>query len=119
MMQKFEFKETEIKGLYEITPFNVDDIRGCFTKDYSKEVLAYLFHLAISNAIVENVSYICKEYDVKQIALSGGTFINRILLREVMTGLREKGLEVYTNEKVPCGDGGIALGQMYLMTFEE
>ena len=38
MIQKFEFKETEIKGLIEITPFNADDVRGCFTKDYSKEV---------------------------------------------------------------------------------
>lgn len=38
MIQKFEFHETKIKGLYEITPFNADDVRGCFTKDYSKEV---------------------------------------------------------------------------------
>ena len=26
MIQKFEFKETEIKGLIEVTPFNADDI---------------------------------------------------------------------------------------------
>lgn len=38
MIQKFEFKETEIKGLIEVTPFNADDVRGCFTKDYSKEI---------------------------------------------------------------------------------
>lgn len=38
MIQKFEFEETEIKGLIKITPFNADDVRGCFTKDYSKEV---------------------------------------------------------------------------------
>lgn len=38
MVQMFDFKETEISGLYEITPFNADDVRGCFTKDYSKEV---------------------------------------------------------------------------------
>lgn len=38
MNQKFAFQETEIRGVYEITPFNADDIRGCFTKDYSKEV---------------------------------------------------------------------------------
>lgn len=38
MIQKFEFKETAISGLVEVTPFNADDIRGCFTKDYSKEV---------------------------------------------------------------------------------
>lgn len=38
MIQKFEFHETMIPGLIEVTPFNADDIRGCFTKDYSKEV---------------------------------------------------------------------------------
>lgn len=38
MNQKFEFHETMISGLIEVTPFNADDIRGCFTKDYSKEV---------------------------------------------------------------------------------
>jgi len=38
VIQKFEFREAEIKGLFEITPFNADDIRGCFTKDYSREI---------------------------------------------------------------------------------
>lgn len=38
MNTKFNFHETEIPGLIEVTPFNAEDIRGCFTKDYSKEV---------------------------------------------------------------------------------
>ena len=38
MITKFSFNETEIPGLIEVIPFNADDIRGCFTKDYSKEV---------------------------------------------------------------------------------
>lgn len=38
MIQKFEFRPTEIEGLLEVTPFNADDVRGCFTKDYSREV---------------------------------------------------------------------------------
>ncbi len=38
MITHFDFKQTEIEGLYEITPFNAVDIRGMFTKDYSKEV---------------------------------------------------------------------------------
>lgn len=38
MIQKFEFHPTAIDGLVEIVPFNAEDIRGCFTKDYSKEV---------------------------------------------------------------------------------
>ncbi|SDP06239.1 dTDP-4-dehydrorhamnose 3,5-epimerase [Selenomonas ruminantium] len=40
MNTKFEFKETDIPGLLEITPFNAEDVRGCFTKDYSQEVFA-------------------------------------------------------------------------------
>jgi len=38
MIQKFIFKETKIPNLIEITPFNATDVRGCFTKDYSKEI---------------------------------------------------------------------------------
>lgn len=38
MNQNWKFRETEIAGLIEVLPFNADDIRGCFTKDYSKEV---------------------------------------------------------------------------------
>ncbi len=38
VIQKFAFENTEIEGLIKVTPFNADDVRGCFTKDYSKEV---------------------------------------------------------------------------------
>ena len=38
MNTKFDFKKTPIEGLLEITPFNADDVRGSFTKDYSREV---------------------------------------------------------------------------------
>lgn len=39
-VQKFEFQETKIKGLLEITPFKADDDRGSFIKDYSREIFA-------------------------------------------------------------------------------
>ncbi len=38
MNQKWSFHETEIAGLVEVTPFNAEDVRGCFTKDWSREV---------------------------------------------------------------------------------
>lgn len=38
MIQRFEFHPTSIEGLIEVTPFNADDVRGSFTKDYSREV---------------------------------------------------------------------------------
>ena len=40
MNQRFEFNETTITGLIEITPFNSDDNRGCFIKDFSKEIFS-------------------------------------------------------------------------------
>lgn len=38
MIQPFQFKDTRIQGLFEISAFQADDARGCFTKDYSKTV---------------------------------------------------------------------------------
>ena len=100
----------------------------CHEKNW-KEILAYVFHHAVTRAISTMAELICEEYNkimrqeaettsedwCEQIALSGGSFINRILLTEVSDYLIEKGKKVYTNEKVPCGDGGIALGQAFLV----
>lgn len=86
---------------------------------YPKEVCAYLFHHAIAEGIVAVAEEICAERNVSQIALGGGTFLNRILLLEIQKGNEKNGRKTYINEKIPCGDGGIALGQMYYMTFPE
>lgn len=37
MVQKFEFKELDLKGAYLIKPFYADDNRGGFVKDYNIE----------------------------------------------------------------------------------
>lgn len=79
------------------------------------EILAYLFHHAVSAAMVSMADLCSREYHCSQTVLSGGSFINRILLTETAEGLEKCGQKVYTNEKVPCGDGGIALGQMWLV----
>ncbi len=54
-----------------------------------------------------------KNYRGFPIALSGGSMQNSLLLTMLMDGLRDQGFEVYVNEQVPCGDGGLALGQLY------
>ena len=38
MIQPFQFNQTSIQGLYEISAFQADDVRGFFTKDYSKMI---------------------------------------------------------------------------------
>lgn len=60
MVQKFDFKETEIDGLYEIIPFCAEDIRGNFTKDYSKEIFE---KIGIKHNL-EEVFYTCSHKGV-------------------------------------------------------
>lgn len=84
-----------------------------------KEEIALGFHLMICSLICELSEKYRKKFNVDQIALSGGVFNNRIITSNTFALLEEKGFKVYINEKVPCGDGGIALGQAYLASMEE
>lgn len=58
---------------------------------------------------------IVKEKKTTKIALGGGCMYNRLLLELLLPVLERKGYEVYVNEKVPSGDGGLAYGQMALL----
>lgn len=73
------------------------------------------FHYMLAELILK----IAKKYSVRQIALSGGVFNNRILTERALALLRENGFCPYINEQVPTGDGGIALGQAYIAALEE
>lgn len=77
--------------------------------------LAMGFHLAVADFAVEMADRIAREKEIQQIALSGGSFVNRILLRKIVLPLRQRGYAVFCNEKVPCGDGGLALGQLWAL----
>lgn len=74
------------------------------------EEVALGFHIMLAKLILQTA----QKYKIKQVTLSGGCFINRILTGRAVELLESHGFEVYINEKVPCGDGGIALGQSYL-----
>lgn len=79
-----------------------------------KEKLALAFHLALCDACVKICMSYCNNNNVNQVVLSGGTFYNKILLKNIYEKLSNNHIQVYINEKVPCGDGGLALGQAYL-----
>ena len=51
---------------------------------------------------------------VGAVALSGGTFQNMRLLRQVTQSLTRNGFVVYRHRRVPTNDGGLALGQAVL-----
>jgi hydrogenase maturation protein HypF len=70
------------------------------------------FHRTIAGMIIQSVSRIRESEGLEKVALSGGTFQNRIISTLVENGLAEKGFRVYVPIKVPANDGGIALGQL-------
>lgn len=83
-----------------------------------REELARGFILAAADYVWKTCSDLAgttwEEEELRQIALGGGTFQNRILLEETIGRLEAEGFLVYINEQVPSGDGGICLGQAYL-----
>ncbi len=74
-------------------------------------LMAARFHHGLIRAITEVVIDLGQLNNVKNVALSGGVFQNRLILEGVCAGCRENGLSVIYPECVSLNDGGIALGQ--------
>ncbi len=70
------------------------------------------FHNTMVQVILDNVKKLNLETGILKIALSGGTFQNKYLLEKVESTLISEKFEVFTQDKIPCNDGGIALGQL-------
>ncbi|MFQ7392291.1 MAG: hypothetical protein ACLRM9_02540 [Collinsella aerofaciens] len=70
------------------------------------------FHIAIARASARIASEICAREGIDIVALSGGVFMNRLLLRLLTrTRLKDAGLAVLVPHTVPVNDGCIAYGQ--------
>lgn len=76
--------------------------------------LALSFHERISDMILQQCLAARAEHKVSQVALTGGTFQNKILMEDVLEKLRANGFTPYYNISVSPNDGGIALGQAYV-----
>ena len=83
----------------------------------SKGMIAVKFHNAVAQMTNEMCHLIADETGISQVALSGGVFQNRLLLRKAVSLLEGEGLEVFTHRQVPCNDGGISLGQAVIANF--
>lgn len=69
------------------------------------------FHRGICELFAEAARICARQSGIRKVVLSGGCFVNRILLRELSDALRASGLEVYRHQQIPCGDGGLSFGQ--------
>lgn len=88
----------------------VDDLN----RNLDRSIMSAKFHNTVAMAIIRVVLKLSLMNNIKNVALSGGVFQNLYLFEKVAHGLQEEGLALYSNEKVPCNDAGISLGQVFL-----
>lgn len=72
---------------------------------------ARTFHEGLAGAIIEQTVRARSETGIKDIALSGGCMVNRILSSQLRERLRNLGFEVHVNRNLPPNDGCISYGQ--------
>lgn len=106
-----KFKEPmEIDFSQTILRITDDLIRGV-----DKGVIASKFHNTVVTVILRFVQKLSARHGLRDVVLSGGVFQNIYLLKNIISKLRFTGMGVYINEKVPCNDAGISLGQAYII----
>ncbi len=80
--------------------------------EMSHATISTRFHKGFANAAADFAVQLLRDQGAGQIvALSGGSFQNRIVMEEVKRRLEAKGMRVLVHARVPANDGGLALGQ--------
>ncbi|GMB09646.1 carbamoyltransferase HypF [Thermolongibacillus altinsuensis] len=80
------------------------------------EIIAGRFHQTVVSAAIEMIRKAIEKHPQyhRQMVLSGGSMHNRYLVKNLIKELQKLGFIVYTHQKVPCSDGGLALGQLII-----
>jgi len=79
-----------------------------------KADIAAKFHNTLAKIILQ----IANNFQQPLIVLTGGCFQNKLLVEICVKELEQFGFSVYTHQKVPPNDGGLALGQLYALNHE-
>ncbi len=78
----------------------------------SPRQIAQRFHGTVIAMVVDVCVVLREQTDMNTVALSGGVFMNVLVLSGVTARLRERGFRVLRHECVPPNDGGLSLGQL-------
>jgi hydrogenase maturation protein HypF len=73
-------------------------------------IISARFHNALADLALD----IASSVKLNKVVLSGGCFQNAMLTERVYNRLHKAGFSVYLHKEVPPGDGGIALGQIFV-----
>ena len=74
-------------------------------------VVSRRFHEGFAEVLARVAKLIAAKTGVNIVCLSGGSFQNVFLLEHLNRRLEADGLNVFTHSELPCGDGGLSLGQ--------
>ena len=88
-------------------------------KGASSASISTKFHRTIAQVVMQMCKRLASQTGVNKVALSGGVFQNRLLLRLTVAALEGAGLGVLTHSEVPANDGGISLGQAVIANFPQ
>jgi hydrogenase maturation protein HypF len=75
-------------------------------------VIGARFHLAVAELMVSLAGRVRDRTGLSTVALSGGVFVNRLLLSASIGALSTAGFTVLRHLRVPPTDAGLALGQL-------
>jgi hydrogenase maturation protein HypF len=73
--------------------------------------LSLKFHNGLVNVFVQIAGKVREATSLNRVCLSGGTLNNLYLTTQLLSRLGADGFEVFTQNEVPAGDGGLSLGQ--------
>jgi hydrogenase maturation protein HypF len=76
------------------------------------------FHQTLASMAVEISQRMRATYGINEVVLSGGVWQNQVLLDLARASLAQNGFVVYTHQKTPANDGGLALGQAVVAGFK-
>jgi hydrogenase maturation protein HypF len=77
----------------------------------SARIISWKFHAGLVRLFIDLAKKVRKQTNIDCVVLSGGCFLNRFLLENLIRGLEKEDFEVLTHTQVPTNDGCIALGQ--------
>jgi hydrogenase maturation protein HypF len=72
------------------------------------------FHLTLADALSAHAIAQAHLHQLRDVALGGGCFFNRILTQRIVSQLESAGLTVLQTRNLSCGDAGLALGQVWV-----
>ena len=96
--------QVRLKDLFQALV--VDASRGVGPSEISMR-----FHHTVAHMVKAVTTLVSRETGITTVVLSGGCFQNRLLTGITAALLEASNLRCYTHRRVPCNDGGIALGQ--------